>query len=439
MTVAAVKLKRPCVLIVDDEPSIGREFSKILQDEGFDTITAASGAEVCGLIAQHELDLIILDIWLPGRDGLEVLQDIKRQAPSMPVIMMSGHADIAAALKAISLGAIDFLEKPFSLEPTLKKINNALGLEYRSRSFGETFLIAEELRQVFSDQGLRGKRIAQRTLQGSGVLYGQGLHSGKRGGLILEPLPPGHGIHFVNMSSPGVAVPAHVSFVDSTGYATTIRNGGSSAATIEHLMSALHAYRISNILVKCNQEVPALDGSAREFCDLIDRIGVVDQAADAYEIAVKEKIRIGDDREYIEIEPAERLSVSYYLSYPEPIGIQQATFVLSDVAAYRSEIAPARTFNLLKYIADLQRQGLALGGTPDNCVLFDNHGPLFNAVLRFPDEPVRHKILDVIGDLYLLGRPVVGKITAHLTGHSDNYALAKIIARVQRQDSGDGL
>ena len=272
---------------------------------------------------------------------------------------------------------------------------------------------------------MRGARVVQRTLAGSAVLYGQGLHSGKKSGLALEPLPAGSGIHFVGVSGHS-AVPAHLDFVESTGWATTIRLGLTQAGTIEHLLSALSAYGISNLLVKCNGEVPVMDGSAQEFCTLIDATGVEEQEGEWYEIAISKTIRVGKEREFLQVEPADRFSVDYTLDYPAPVGRQNFIFELNSPQAYRREIAPARTFGMARDIGMLQKQGLALGGRFDNFVLMGAEGPV-NTELRFADELVRHKILDVIGDLYLLGRPIRGKVTARMTGHSDNIALLRAI------------
>jgi UDP-3-O-acyl N-acetylglucosamine deacetylase len=219
-------------------------------------------------------------------------------------------------------------------------------------------------------------------------------------------------------------VPAHVDFVESTGFATTVRLGQTQAGTIEHLMSALCAYGISNVLIKCNGEVPVMDGSAREFCRLFEEVGLTEQDGEWYEIDIRKVIEVGDDKESIRIEPADEFSVEYTLRYPEPVGEQQFSFTLTDAASYRDQIAPARTFSFVKDVGQLQRQGLALGGRFDNFLLIGPEGAI-NDEWRFSNEPVRHKVLDAIGDLFLLGRRLRGKVTARMTGHSDNVAILK--------------
>lgn len=425
------------ILIVDDELSIRKTLESVLQDEGFKTISAQDGMTAIDMVRNSKPSLVLLDIWMSGMDGVETLTKIKEISPNLPVVMISGHATIATAIAATRLGAADFIEKPLDLHTFLHAVHRALGKESSQHEnaehdaeenaihLGRSWQAADINPIVFSSQPLRGRELVQRTLSRSAVLYGQGLHSGKKSGLILEPLPANSGIHFVGVSETTV-VPAHVDFVDSTGFATTLKLGQTQAGTIEHLMSALRAYGISNLLVKCNGEVPVLDGSSREFCALFEEVGVEEQGGGWYEIAVNKTLRVGKEREFIQIEPADEFVVDYTLEYPKPVGTQHMNFALSDVQSYRSEIAPARTFGFVKDIGMLQKQGLALGGRFDNFILFGDGGPI-NDALRFDSEPVRHKILDMIGDLYLLGRPLRGKVTARMTGHSDNIALLKLI------------
>lgn len=437
---------RDLILVVDDEESIRRTLEAVLKDEGYQTQSAESGRQALELVQQFAPSLVILDIWMSGMDGVETLKAIKEVSPETPVIMISGHATIATAIATTRMGAKDFVEKPIDLEAFLASVRRALGTGTEQTLDVEIGVGSEsngmldlgrpgqslQLNPIaLSNQVLRGRAFPQRTLAKSALLYGQGLHSGKKSGLMLEPLPAGSGIHFVGVSD-GQPVPAHVDFVESTGFATTLRLGQTQAGTIEHLMSALHAHGICNLLIKCNGEVPVLDGSSREFCELFAEIGVEEQEAIWYEIAVPKTLRVGNDKEFIQIEPGEGFSVDYILEYPKPVGEQRFHFVLDDISAYRSQIAPARTFGFVRDIGYLQKQGLALGGRFDNFVLFGEEGPI-NDALRFPDEPVRHKVLDMIGDLYLLGRRLSGKITARMTGHSDNIALLRLIREELRR------
>lgn len=425
------------VLVVDDEASIRQSLEGILKDEGIAVVTAPDGESAISQLAAHRPALVLLDIWMPGMDGVETLKRIKEISPETPVVMISGHATISTALTATRLGALDFLEKPLELTSTLHLVRKVLNADSTTSGAPaarwepvEGSQTTQSVRKplnlnpvVFANQTLRGRALRQKTIAHAAILYGQGLHSGRKSGLILEPLPANSGIHFVGVSD-ATAVPAHVDFVESTGFATTVRLGQTQAGTIEHLMSALCAYGISNLLIKCNGEVPVMDGSALEFCRLFDDVGLTEQDGEWYELAVSEPLQVGDGKEWIRIEPADEFSVEYTLRYPEPVGEQHFVFTLRDAASFRSEIAPSRTFSFVKDVGHLQRQGLALGGRFDNFLLIGSEGAI-NDAWRFPNEPVRHKILDAIGDLYLLGRPLRGKVTACMTGHSDNIELLK--------------
>jgi UDP-3-O-[3-hydroxymyristoyl] N-acetylglucosamine deacetylase len=445
------------VLIVDDEAAIRRAVQGVLQDDGLLTIQVESGEEALKVVAERRPDLVLLDIWMSGLDGIETLRILRERWPNIPVVMMSGHASIATAIEATRIGAADFIEKPIDLDRLLAAVRAVLrqtSTESHALSFDTDSLDSRADRRaairegdegkttinpiVFGSQLLRGRSRTQRTIASSAILYGQGLHSGQKSGLILEPLPANSGIHFVGVSGYR-AVPAHVSYVHSTGFATTLRLEDTQAATIEHLMSALCAFGVSNVLVKCNGEVPVMDGSAQEFCSLLSNVGVISQEGDWFDVAVSEPIQVGDDREFIRLEPAESLTIDYSLSYPEPVGEHQFSFTLGDdPQEYVEQISSARTFGFVRDISKLQKQGLALGGRFDNFVLMGENGPI-NSELRFPNELVRHKILDAIGDLYLLGRRLQGKITARMTGHSDNVSLIREIFRLMTAQSSVGV
>jgi len=422
------------ILIVDDEASIRKSLEGVLGDEGYSCALASDGADALAQLQSLHPALVLLDIWMPGMDGIETLRRMKATHPETPVIMMSGHATISTAIKATKVGASDFIEKPLELDIVLNAIRRALGTQDSVRipaadePAGSIDLRSPEgmpeLQPLaFRSRKLRGAPMPQRTLARSAVLYGQGLHSGKKSGLIFEPLGPDSGIHFVGVSD-NRAIPAHLDYVESTGYATTIRLGTTHVATIEHVMSALNAYGICNLLIKCNGEVPVLDGSSVEFCSLFEDVGFENQAGDWHRIAVEEPVRIDAGKASIRLEPCDSFEIDYTLEYPAPVGRQRFVFRLDDPAAYRKEIAPARTFGFARDIGQLQRQGLALGGRFDNFVLFGEEGPI-NDALRFPDEPVRHKIMDMIGDLYLLGRRLQARVVARMTGHTQNIALLK--------------
>jgi UDP-3-O-acyl N-acetylglucosamine deacetylase len=227
-------------------------------------------------------------------------------------------------------------------------------------------------------------------------------------------------------------VDAHVDHVESTGYATTLCKGGLSVRTVEHLLATLHAYGVTNALVKVDGEVPILDGSAAELCEMIESVGVVDQMATVPVVELDRPIRIESGKDcYIAIEPASELHITYELVYPPPIGEQVYSFTLSGPRAFRESIAPARTFGFVDEIRALEAAGLGQGGQLGNVILIGEQG-IVNTTLRFPEELARHKILDLLGDTYLLGRPLHGRIHARKTGHAHNVELVRRIRALRR-------
>ncbi len=443
------------VLIVDDEERIVQSIAGVLEDEGFRVSTARSGEEAIGIFGKEEPDVTLLDIWMPGMDGIEVLRRLKWMSPDCQVIMISGHATISTAMAAVKLGAFDFIEKPLSLDVLLMTIRRALDHQrelltvQRSEeivtqeplpqgrmippkeipaelggpplsTFRETALLSKE-----TSKGKGASVFPQRTLKKSMVLYGTGLHSGMKTGLLLQPLPPNSGILFGNISSDEV-VPAHLDYVQTTEFATSLRKGKAIAKTIEHLMAVLHSYHITNVMVKMIEEIPIMDGSALEFCKMIEEAGVEEQEERVNELMIDRRLEVNYKNKSLVIEPAEIFSIHYFLDYPAPIGQQSLDFFLEREEVFRDQIAPARTFGFLKDVEMLERMGMIGGGRLHNVILVDDE-KVVNTELRFPDEFVRHKILDLIGDFYLLNRPILGKITAHFTGHSENIALLKKI------------
>lgn len=441
------------ILIVDDEDRIIKSISGVLEDEGFDITTARSGEEALEIFHQEEPYVTLLDIWMPGMDGIEVLKRIKGIAPDCQVIMLSGHATISMAMTAVKLGAFDFIEKPLSLDVLLMTVRRAItyheeilgsqgaigigaeepSLPEKTATFGEgagdlaeppsSFTLGSPSRAQKTSKKKETPYSQQRTLKKSVVLYGTGLHSGMKTGLLLQPLPQNSGILFGNVSSDDV-VPLHVDHVKTTDLSTSLKKGLAVAKTIEHLMSAFHAYRITNLMVKMIEEIPIMDGSALKFCQLVEEAGVEEQEEKVEELIIDRRFEISNGNKSLVIEPAEVFSVHYFLDYPFPIGQQTFDFVLENEEDFKKEIAPARTFGFLKDMEMLERLGLGEGGRLYNFILVDDQ-KVVNTELRFPDEFVRHKILDLIGDFYLLNRPIRGKVTARLTGHTENFYMMK--------------
>ena len=411
------------ILIVDDETQIRTTLRGVLSDEGYRVLDADDALKALNLIATQRPDLVILDIWMPHMDGIELLEKLKTREPELPIIIVSGHGTIETAVRATKLGASDFIEKPFSLDTLLRSVRRAMHKEATEEGYAPTLQTALPTQARVKTHG----RIPARTISQSVVVQGQGLHSGARTGIILQPLPPGSGILF-NPLSADTAIPTSVDYVESTGYATCLRRGDVVAKTVEHLLSALHGYGVTNILVKMQGEIPILDGSAIEFCHLLENAGFVEQPEEIDVIHIDRVYSVGDPEsgKFLRVEPAEGFEIHYTLIYPEPVGRQDYSYFHRGAESYRSEIASARTFGFLKEIRVLEEMGLANGGRLNNCILIGEQG-VINPPLRFPDELVRHKILDLIGDLYLLGRPLRGKITAYRTGHTDNVALVRAI------------
>ena len=442
------------VLIVDDEERVVQSIAGVLEDEGFQVTKAKSGEEAIKIFQQEVPDVTLLDIWMPGMDGMEVLKRLKWIAPECQVIMISGHATISTAMTAVKLGAFDFIEKPLSLDLLLVTIRRALDHQ-------KELLTVERSEEIVTEEPFPGKKIfpmeiagelngppltslreaisltrgtskrkgtsllPQRTLKQSMVLYGTGLHSGKKTGLLLQPLPPHSGILFGNISSDEV-VPAYLDYVQTTDFATSLKKGRAIAKTVEHLMAVLHAYRITNLMIKMIEEIPIMDGSASEFCKIIEEAGVEEQEERVDELVIDRRLEIVHKNKFLTIEPSEVFSVRFFLDYPPPVGQQTFDFVLENEEVFRDQIAPARTFGFLKDIAMLEKMGMGGGGRLHNFILLDDE-KIVNTELRFRDEFVRHKILDLIGDFYLLNRPIRGRVTAHLTGHTENIALMKKI------------
>ena len=664
------------ILIVDDETNILSSLKEILTDEGYDVSVTGDGLDALDMIQSDPPDLLLLDIWLPGMDGIEVLKTVKTYHPDIEVLIMSGHGTIDAAVKATKLGAFDFIEKPFSMDHLTQSVQNVLkfkknpsektknfltsnneslmgfamlietqkAIEVYSRSdsplllLGETgtgkeyiaqaihqkssksslpfiklncasrkmhdiqpflfpsnkrapanestnsnarlvtntsrvifldnvdaltktmqeklinalhpdesgkqnflpsrlyissskdlnelskqnqfdpnllkmfndttihipslrenpsnipVLIRDHLEEIAEKDGLsipqldsaalealcryhwpenirelhsvldrilatapsrdnislnqippeirqaevrfqkiqldKGNSFPQRTLKRSVVLCGSGLHKGLKTGLILQPAAPGSGIIFSDISS-GQTIPARLENIMSTDYSTTLHKGRSSVATIEHIMAVLHMYHITNLLIKIGDEVPVMDGSAKDFCELIEDGEFEEQDEFYQELIIDKKYTFGSQEKgapYISIEPSDTFRVSYHMEYPAPIGVMDHTFEYVDEENFKKEIAPARTFGFMQDIAQLTKMGFASGGNLDNFILLGDE-KVINTELRFEDEFPRHKILDVLGDFYLLGRPIRGHIRANKSGHTQNIGLLKILAK----------
>jgi UDP-3-O-[3-hydroxymyristoyl] N-acetylglucosamine deacetylase len=415
------------ILIVDDEEQIRSSVRGVLADEGFRVLEADNGRTALTVMDAERPRLVLLDIWMPELDGIELLRLIEERHPGTRVIVISGHGNIETAVRATQLGAVDFIEKPFSLEGLLQRVERALGAPRTADIASATPHPTEVPRRA--PAVVSGHTSRARTLARSVVINGHGLHSGVRTGLVLHPAPPGTGVVFESISA-DVEIPALVDYVGSTGYATTLFRGGAAAKTVEHLLATLHAFGIGNLRIKMQGEIPILDGSAIEFCDLVESGGIEIQSEEVEELVVDRTIAIGDPQQgkYIALEPADQFEIDYTLEYPQPVGREHVVYRHGGPETFRAEIAPARTFGFLKDIAALEQMGLAGGGRLHNCILIGDDG-VINTELRLECEFARHKILDIMGDFFLLGRPIRGRIVARMTGHGDNVALLKQVHR----------
>ena len=266
---------------------------------------------------------------------------------------------------------------------------------------------------------------SQRTLRRPVSCSGIGLHSGNKVTLSLKPAPADFGIRFQRSDLGGLEIPATVTHLGGIRLATGLTREAVSVETVEHLLAALTALGIDNCIVELNTpEVPIMDGSAAPFVYLIlNEAGVKRLPASKKFLKVLRPISLSQGDKRIALYPSDHFKVTYSISFDHPlIRHQSRTMKITD-ETFVEEIAPARTFGFLKEVEMLRQKGLALGGSLDNAIVLGETGVLNNA-LRFEDEFVRHKILDVIGDLSLVGYPVIGHLVAHRGGHALHTAFA---------------
>jgi UDP-3-O-[3-hydroxymyristoyl] N-acetylglucosamine deacetylase len=269
---------------------------------------------------------------------------------------------------------------------------------------------------------------AQRTLRRSISCTGIGLHSGHKVTLSLKPAPADFGIRFRRTDLGGAEIPATVQHLAGIHYATGLARDTSSVETVEHLLAALVSLGIDNVIVELNTpEVPIMDGSAAPFIYLINEAGVKRLAAPRKYLKVLKAMALSDGDKRIAIYPSDHFKVTYSIAFDHPLLRHQSRTIRINEESFVEEIAPARTFGFLKEVEMLRQRGLTLGGSLENAIVIGDTGVLNNA-LRFEDEFVRHKILDVIGDLALLGHQIIGHVVAHRGGHALHTAFASRVA-----------
>ena len=296
------------IVVVDDEPAIRSSLAAVLEDEGYPVRCCAHAQEFYDALKEQPMSLVLLDIWLPGEDGMAILKNLRNEQPELPVIMMSGHAGIEAAVSAIKLGARDFLEKPLHLDVLLDKITGAL----RATQPDEEVILPSDTRietapyQPATNRQsveLRKSGRPQCTLGDNVVLNGTGLLSGRNTGIILSPAPPNSGIQFQTLD--GISIPGRITSLEDyqhaqsqqsfTANSTVLARENRRVRTVEHLMAALSMAGLDNVLIKADEEIPNVDGSALDFARLLDEAGTVDQDAEVTEAVICEKLSIGEE------------------------------------------------------------------------------------------------------------------------------------------------
>ena len=267
----------------------------------------------------------------------------------------------------------------------------------------------------------------QQTLRRSVSCAGIGLHSGNKATVSLKPAPAGYGIRFRRADLGGLEIPARVPHVAGIHYATGLRVEGGTAETVEHLMAALAGLGVDNAIVDLHQpEVPIMDGSAAPFVYLLQEAGIRSLGVPRRWMRITRPVVIGEADKQIAVYPADEFRVSYTISFDHPLLRHQERTVKVTSEQFAEDLAPARTFGFLNEVEKLRQAGLALGGSLENAIVLGETGVLNNP-LRFEDEFVRHKILDAIGDLSLLGHPILGHVVVHRGGHALHTRLARTL------------
>jgi UDP-3-O-[3-hydroxymyristoyl] N-acetylglucosamine deacetylase len=273
----------------------------------------------------------------------------------------------------------------------------------------------------------------QRTIKKAVSTTGVGLHSGKRVELTLRPAAPGTGIVFHRVDlDPVVDLPATADDVSDTRMASVLQVGNARVSTVEHLMSALAGLGIDNLHVDLSaEEVPIMDGSSATFVYLLRSAGLQEQALPKKFLRVLKPVEVregeGDDAKWARLEPHEGFALSFSIDFKHPAIDSTAGFAEVDFAnqSYAKEIARARTFGFVSEVEALRSMGLARGGSLENAIVVDEFRVLNQDGLRYDDEFVKHKILDAIGDLYLIGKPLLARYVASKSGHAINNQLAR--------------
>jgi len=272
----------------------------------------------------------------------------------------------------------------------------------------------------------------QTTISQTVSVSGTGLHTGAPVNLGLKPAPENTGYIFVRTDLDNFEIPASVEYISHCSYATTLLRKGVVLSTCEHMLSALRGSGVDNCFIEIdNIELPIMDGSSEDFIELIERAGVVEQGAPRRYFRVLEQVKIKEGDRKMSIEPSEKFEIECVIDFNHPFINRQGLHYIAENGSFRREIASARTFGFTQEIEILRKANLALGGSLDNAIVLTPDGMLNETPLRFDDEFVRHKILDIIGDLALLGMPIQGKVTAEKSGHSVHAQLMSKLLKTE--------
>ncbi|MGY8525806.1 UDP-3-O-acyl-N-acetylglucosamine deacetylase [Paracidovorax citrulli] len=273
--------------------------------------------------------------------------------------------------------------------------------------------------------------LKQRTIKSLVKTVGIGLHSGRKVTLTLRPAPAGNGIVFTRVDLPEpVEIPAAAGAIGDTRLASVLQKSGARVSTVEHLMSACAGLGIDNLYVDVDaEEIPIMDGSSASFVFLLQSAGIEEQPAAKKFIRVRKPVEVRDGDKVARLEPYFGFKLAFTIDFRHPAVDKTGQTFEIDFAdtSYVREIARARTFGFAHEVEALREMGLARGGSLDNAIVLDEHRMLNNEELRYGDEFVRHKILDAIGDLYVIGHPLIAAYTAHKSGHGLNNQLLRAL------------
>ena len=274
----------------------------------------------------------------------------------------------------------------------------------------------------------------QKTISQAIETSGIGLHTGVSVNLKLKPAPENTGYIFVRTDLDDFEIPASVELIAHCSYATTLMRTGVMLSTVEHLLAALRGLGVDNAYIEVdNLELPIMDGSAEAFTEMIERAGIVEQPAARRALRVRERVSVEQGDRRVSVEPFGGCEIDCTIDFKHPlIGVQHYRFDALDPAAFAREISSARTFGFTEEIETLRRAKLIRGGSLDNAIVLTPDGMLNETPLRRTDEFVRHKILDIIGDLALLNMPLLGLVRAERSGH---LLHASLMSKLLRDDS----